>query len=121
MSILLSSLSIVLVIVEAEVAVQRLEQIGLRWRSRELAGDKNYSVYLAPAPRIPRMLAEIGRCRELAFRKVGEGTGKHADLDRFDEYYRHLFLWNKTDRRLAGAYRLAVTSDVLPRFGIDGL
>ncbi len=87
----------------------------------ELAGDKNYSVHLAPAPRIPRMLAEIGRCRELAFRKVGEGTGKHADLDRFDEYYQHLFLWNKTDSRLAGAYRLAVTSDVLSRFGISGL
>ena len=87
----------------------------------ELAGDKNYSVYLAPASQIPRMLAEIGRCRELAFRKVGEGTGKHADLDRFDEYYRHLFLWHKTDSRLAGAYRLAVTADVLPRFGISGL
>ena len=39
----------------------------------------------APASRIPRMLAEIGRCREVTFRKVGEGTGKHADLDRFDE------------------------------------
>ena len=87
----------------------------------ELAGDKNYCVYLAPASRIPRMLAEIGRCRELAFRKVGEGTGKHADLDRFDEYYQHLFLWSKTDSRLAGAYRLAATSDVLPRFGISGL
>jgi putative hemolysin len=87
----------------------------------ELAGDRNYSVYLALASRIPRMLAEIGRCRELAFRKVGEGTGKHTDLDRFDEYYRHLFLWNKTDSRLAGAYRLAVTSEVLPRFGISGL
>jgi hypothetical protein len=67
------------------------------------------------------MLAEIGRCRELAFRKVGEGTGKHAGLDRFDEHYQHLFLWNKTDSRLAGAYRLAATSDVLPRFGISGL
>jgi len=87
----------------------------------ELASDRNYSVFLASASRIPRMLAEIGRCRELAFRKVGEGTGKHADLDRFDEYYQHLFLWNKTDSRLAGAYRLAVTGDVLPRFGISGL
>jgi len=57
----------------------------------ELAGDRNYSVYLAPASRIPRMLAEIGRCRELAFRKVGEGTGKHADLDRFDQHYWQFF------------------------------
>jgi len=32
-----------------------------------------------------------------------------------------LFLWSKSDSRLAGAYRLAVTTDVLSRFGIDGL
>jgi putative hemolysin len=67
------------------------------------------------------MLAEIGRCRELAFREVGEGTGRSSDLDRFDSYYQHLFLWDENSRRLAGAYRLAITSDVLPRFGISGL
>ena len=81
----------------------------------ELASDRNYSVYLAPALRIPRMLAEIGRCRELAFRKVGEGMGEHADFDRFDEYYRHLFLWNKTDSRLAGAYRRSAPPALLER------
>ena len=57
----------------------------------------------------------------LAFRTAGEGTGKETDLDRFDQHYQHLFLWSKNDRRLAGAYRLAVTSDVLPRFGPGGL
>jgi putative hemolysin len=87
----------------------------------ELVRDKNFSVYLVGPHRIPRLLREIGRCRELAFRDAGEGTGNHVDLDRFDEYYQHLFLWNQPDRRLAGAYRLAVTSDVLPRFGIPGL
>ena len=44
-----------------------------------------------------------------------------ADLDRFDAYYQHLVLWSKADRRLAGAYRLAITTDVLPRFGTGGL
>jgi len=83
--------------------------------------DRSFSVYLTHARQIPLLLKEIGRCRELAFRNVGEGTGQHLDLDRFDEYYQHLFLWNKIDHRLAGAYRLAVTSDVLPRFGITGL
>jgi putative hemolysin len=87
----------------------------------ELAGDRNFSVYLADAPQIPNALQEIGRCRELAFRNVGEGSGRRLDLDRFDEYYRHLFLWNRADGRLAGAYRLAVTSDVVARFGISGL
>jgi len=87
----------------------------------ELTRDRNFSVYLVNAPQIPLMLREIGRCRELAFRNVGEGTGNHLDLDRFDDYYQHLFLWNRSDRRLAGAYRLVVTSDLLPRFGIAGL
>jgi putative hemolysin len=87
----------------------------------ELTRDRNFSVYLAHSRQIPSMLREIGRCRELAFRNAGEGTGQHIDLDRFDEYYQHLFLWNRADLRLAGAYRLAVTSDVLPRFGISGL
>jgi putative hemolysin len=87
----------------------------------ELTGDKSFSVYLAHSRQIPALLQEIGRCRELAFSKVGEGSGQRLDLDRFDGYYQHLFLWNKQDRRLAGAYRLAVTSDVIPRFGAAGL
>ena len=78
-------------------------------------------MYLAHSRQIPSLLREIGRCRELAFRNAGEGTEQHLDLDRFDEHYEHLFLWHKADRRLAGAYRLVVTSDVLPRFGVGGL
>ena len=86
-----------------------------------LAANSEFTVLIASAAAIPRMLQEIGRCRELAFRAAGEGTGKTADLDSFDQYYQHLFLWSKTDRRLAGAYRLVVTSDVLPRKGVSGL
>src|SRR5258708_4025106 len=87
----------------------------------ELAGNNEFSVFLAGARQIPRLLLEIGRRREVAFRQVGEGTRKAADLDRFDEHYQHLFLWNKADGRLAGAYRLALTTDVLKQFGIRGL
>jgi hypothetical protein len=43
------------------------------------------------------IMREIGRLRELTFRTVGEGTGKHRDLDRFDWYYRHLILWDEED------------------------
>jgi len=86
-----------------------------------LGANSEFAVYLASPAAIPSMLEEIGRCREIAFRTAGEGTGEAADLDRFDGYYQHLFLWCKTDSRLAGAYRLAVTTDVLARFGTAGL
>jgi putative hemolysin len=55
--------------------------------------------------------------REIAFRAAGEGTGYPRDLDRFDPHYLHLFFWNAAARQVAGAYRLAPTPDVLPRFG----
>jgi putative hemolysin len=87
----------------------------------ELTSNGGFSVYLARPSEIPRLLQEIGCCRELAFHQVGEGTGKQADLDSFDDYYQHLFLWSKNDHRLAGAYRLAVTTDILPQRGVQGL
>ena len=87
----------------------------------ELIRNSDFTVYLASAFQIPRLLLEIGRRRELAFRLVGEGTGRQIDLDWFDDHYYHLFLWNRPDRRLAGAYRLALTSEVLERFGVNGL
>ena len=88
---------------------------------RRLLENRDFSVYLASAAEIPLTLQEIGRSREIAFRQVGEGCGKESDLDGFDGHYQHLFLWHKADARLAGAYRLAITTDVLPRFGTKGL
>ena len=52
------------------------------------------------------VLEEIGRLRERTFRFVGEGTGQCKDLDDFDHYYRHLILWDDSDREIVGAYRL---------------
>ena len=83
--------------------------------------NPEFAVYLAPAGSIPHILREIGRLRELSFRSAGEGTGQSLDLDRFDPYYLHLFLWSKTAREVAGAYRLGPTSEILPRFGVSGL
>jgi putative hemolysin len=88
---------------------------------RLLASGGEFKVLLASAREIPNLLNEIGRCRELAYRAVGEGTGNAFDLDEFDQHYQHLILWHETDRRLAGAYRLAATTEVLPSLGIRGL
>ncbi len=81
----------------------------------------DYAVYITGANLIPNLLREIGRLRELTFREVGEGTGKSLDLDKFDQYYIHLFLWNKTHEELAGAYRLGLMDVILREHGKAGL
>jgi putative hemolysin len=101
------------VVLEAEISV--LPPGALLEESRELA------VYAAHADEIPNVLREIGRLREWTFRAAGEGTGRALDLDSFDHDYRHLFLWNRNTREVAGAYRLASTSELIPRRGIQGL
>jgi putative hemolysin len=67
------------------------------------------------------VLKEIGRLREIAFRAVGEGTGRAVDLDRFDDWYQHLFIWNDRDNEVIGAYRMAQTDRVVRRQGLSGL
>ena len=66
-------------------------------------------------------LREIGRLRELAFRRVGEGTGARRDLDRHDLIYRHLVLWDDEALAIAGAYRLGEAGPILREHGIEGL
>ena len=78
-------------------------------------------VYCAEASRIPHVLGEIGRLRELAYRAVGEGTGTPADIDSFDASYQHLFLWNHLRREVAGAYRVGRTDVIVGSRGVDGL
>jgi putative hemolysin len=78
-------------------------------------------VYHAKAHEIPNLLQEIGRLREITFRQIGEGTGKAIDLDRFDLYYNHLFLWNKKKHEVVGAYRLGDVNAIIQRYGENGL
>ena len=80
-----------------------------------------YDVLCAGAAAIPMVLHEIGRLRELTFRAVGEGTGRTRDLDRFDDHYQHLFVWNRQAREIVGAYRLGATDRILPVHGVEGL
>ena len=60
-----------------------------------LSESNEFVVYAARANEMPHLLEEVGRLREVTFRDAGEGTGKSADLDQFDDYYWHLLLWNK--------------------------
>ena len=89
-------------------------------QDQHLSAHGDLHVYVAFARQIPKVLHEIGRLREETFRQVGEGTGKSIDLDRFDQHYRHLFVWNSETHAVVGAYRLAASDDVLKRFGKEG-
>ncbi|GMU83994.1 MAG: glycerol acyltransferase [Planctomycetota bacterium] len=86
-----------------------------------LTGSGDLRVCFGRADQLPHVLREIGRLRESTFRLVGEGTGRAIDLDRFDEHYLHLFVWNAETHRVIGAYRMGQTDVILKRFGSGGL
>jgi putative hemolysin len=81
---------------------------------------KNYSVFCAPTMKIPNILNEIGRLREITFRAVGEGTNRSIDLDEFDLYYYHLFIWDEEENCIVGAYRVGKGKDIVDRYGVKG-
>ena len=83
------------------------------------SGDSE--VYIATADKMPNVLRELGRLREITFRGVGEGTGREIDLDTFDNHYLHLFIWNKAKKEIVGAYRLGLGDELVRKFGVQGL
>lgn len=93
----------------------------LRSRGKCLVGQGGLSVFSAHSHEIPDTLQEIGRLREVTFRQVGEGTGQDIDLDKFDRYYEHLFLWDEHEQCVAGAYRLGRADIILREYGPKGL
>jgi len=67
------------------------------------------------------VMREIGRLREVAFRAVGEGTGKRRDIDAYDQSYLHLVLWDDNDLEIAGAYRIADCPTLMAESGHKGI
>jgi len=92
----------------------------LRVADGKLLESKNYEVFFAKAEEIPNLLHEIGRLREITFRAIGEGTNKALDLDEYDNYYYHLFLWDSKEKCLAGAYRMGLGKEIFKKYGIEG-
>ena len=86
-----------------------------------LAEKDDYIVFQMHKRDFPHMMREIGRLREITFREVGEGTGKACDIDRFDEFYHQLVLWNQKDQRIAGGYRLGQVDKILEEHGKYGV
>jgi len=108
-------------IVPAVPKVLLAAEVAALTEDTRLVVSDDLEVYVARAPQIPNLLREIGRLRELTFRDVGEGTGRELDLDAFDASYLHLFIWNRVDQEVIGAYRLGPTDEVIPTSGVGGL
>lgn len=104
--------------INSDVIVEEIDL--LRNDGRRLLQSKNYEVFLAPANEMPNTLQEVGRLREITFRAIGEGTNEAIDLDKFDRYYHHMFLWDSDAQKIAGAYRMGLGSEIFEKYGIDG-
>lgn len=67
------------------------------------------------------LLNEIGRLRELSFRKVGEGINKKRDIDKYDRYYKHIVLWDEESLEVVGAYRIGECKQIVEEKSSDAL
>lgn len=111
---------------KAEIPIARPEDRVLLRRELQEAhplghtGDGKKIVLFDPKPDCA-VLRELGRLREVAFRQVGEGTGKRRDMDGFDAYYRHVVLWDDSELQIAGAYRIGEAARILGTRGAEGL
>jgi len=82
--------------------------------------EKNYEVFITPTALIPNVIREIGRLREITFREIGEGTNNATDLDEYDIYYHHLFIWDVKTNMIVGAYRIGMGDEIFESFGKKG-
>ena len=96
---------------------QSRQAIKKELKASELLGETSdgKKIYLFDYQTDSAVVQEIGRLREVAFRQVGEGTGSHKDLDKYDKYYRHLILWDEDALEIAGAYRIGEAKQLLAK------
>lgn len=78
-------------------------------------------IYTAIGRVIPNLLKEIGVQREITFRAVGEGSGTACDTDEYDLFYDHLIMWDPAEHRIAGAYRMGRTDEIVKARGVTGI
>lgn len=105
----------------AETAADKLEvEVDKLRDGYKVWTEKNYEVYITPTSQIPSIIREIGRLREITFREVGEGTNKATDLDEYDIYYHHLFIWDTEAKRIVGAYRIGLGDEIFYGVGKKG-
>jgi putative hemolysin len=89
--------------------------------STRLLTSGKFDVYVCRADQLPSAMQEIGRLREIAFRAVGEGTGRASDLDDYDRYYEQIFVWDREEQLIVGGYRVGNARRIIARHGPRGM
>ena len=103
------------------VPLQKIEaEISAVINKYSLFKNQNYVVICVPSVKIPNIMNEIGRLREITFREVGEGTNQQMDIDEYDLYYHQLFIWDEESRMIVGAYRIGKGKEIMQQYGIRG-
>ncbi len=100
-------------VITAAINDQSLEKEVNNLSEYKIWTEKNYEIYISRSTALPNIIKEIGRLREITFREIGEGTNKSTDLDEYDIYYNHLFIWDKESKMIVGAYRIGKGDEIL--------
>jgi hypothetical protein len=89
---------------EKQILLDEISKIELL-RKSNFGGNE---LYIFDAPQAPNLMDEIGRLRELTFRRAGGGTGKEMDIDMYDiaeTPYTQLIVWDPEQQIILGGYR----------------
>ena len=105
--------------VDKDLLEQEIQSLLLQ--EKKITERSHYQVFAVRAQYIPNLMREIARLREITFREVGEGTNRKMDIDEYDLHYHQLFVWDTAEKAIVGAYRLGVGSEIIPRYGKNGL
>jgi putative hemolysin len=97
-------------------------EIKLELSKSDILGFANDSkiIYLVEGDKTS-VIREIARLRELTFRKVGEGTGNKLDIDKYDNHFKHIVLWDEKNLEIVGSYRIGLCREIVRSIGIEGL
>lgn len=101
---------------------QKKDQLIKELKKSKLIGETKdgKKIYLYDYEDDSIVLKELGRLRELSFRKVGEGINKKRDTDKYDIYYQHIILWDENDLEIVGSYRIGNGDFINKNIGIKG-
>lgn len=72
-------------------------------------------IYVFKAAEAPNLMQEVGRLREISFRREGGCSGLSADIDEFDTMetpYSQIIVWDPDASAIIGGYRYILGPDV---------
>ena len=100
--------------------IQLCTEIEALKSTNTILGTYSYTLIVCDLCDWPALRQELGRQREITFRCAGESTGLPLDIDRYDDYYEQLIIWDQNANRLVGGYRFGSGDKIYHTYGRDG-